>query len=69
MVTTETQEVMHWTCPACHLEWLDSGRGFPGQRFSTCVRCGSETCEPDDATPSAHQAEQPPGAHAQPGAS
>jgi hypothetical protein len=64
MVTSEAQEMLHWTCPACHLEWLDSGRGFPGQRFSTCVRCGSEACEPGNA-----RREPPPGAQAEPDAS
>lgn len=50
MVAAEVEDVMRWTCPACALEWLDTGRGFPDQRFSKCVRCGSDACEPDDAT-------------------
>jgi len=46
---------MHWTCPTCELQWLDTGAGFPGQRFSSCLRCGADACEPDDARPAWHR--------------
>jgi hypothetical protein len=55
MVADEVADVMHWTCPACDLQWLGTGRGFSGQRFSRCVRCGGEACEPDDATRASHR--------------
>jgi hypothetical protein len=59
MVAAEVEDVMHWTCPACDLQWLGTGRGFPGQRFSRCVRCGSEACEPADATRTSNRPEMP----------
>ena len=43
--------VLRWTCPDCHAEWFDRGRGFHGQRFSTCLACGTDACEPDDTRP------------------
>lgn len=55
MVAAEVEDVMHWTCPTCALQWLGTGRGFPGQRFSRCVRCGNEACEPDHAILASHQ--------------
>ena len=55
MLATETEVIMHWTCPACHLQWLDIGGGFPGQRYSCCIRCGTDACEPDDARPASHR--------------
>ena len=55
MLDTETAVLMHWTCPACQLQWLDPGEGFSGQRFSTCIRCGADACEPDDARPAWHR--------------
>ena len=54
LVAADVEDVIHWTCPVCSLQWLGAGRGFPGQRFSTCVRCGSEACEPDDAILASH---------------
>ena len=41
---------LRWSCPKCRLEWLACGEGFFGQRYSTCLRCGTDACEPDDAT-------------------
>jgi len=55
VLATETEVVMHWTCPTCRLQWLDTGGGFPGQRFSSCIRCGADACEPDDARPAWHR--------------
>ena len=43
--------VLRWICPSCHAEWFDRGRGFHGQRFSTCLGCGIDACEPDDTRP------------------
>ena len=40
---------LRWSCPKCRLEWLARGEGFFGQRYSTCLRCGTDACEPDDA--------------------
>jgi hypothetical protein len=40
--------VLRWTCPSCHAEWFDRGHGFHGQRFSPCLACGADACEPDD---------------------
>jgi len=40
--------VLRWTCPSCHAEWFDRGRGFRGQRFSVCLQCGTSACEPTD---------------------
>jgi hypothetical protein len=42
---------LRWRCPRCRLEWLDAGEGFFGQRYSECMRCGTEACEPQDAAP------------------
>jgi hypothetical protein len=47
----KSDTVMRWTCPSCHMEWLDRGRGFHGQRFSICLQCGTEAVEPRDARP------------------
>jgi hypothetical protein len=43
--------VLRWTCPSCHAEWFDRGLGFHGQRFSTCLGCGVDACEPHDTCP------------------
>ena len=54
MIVTDVEPALHWTCPTCGLEWIAAGRGFPGNRFSECLRCGAEALE-SDATP-AHDA-------------
>ncbi|HEY7968145.1 MAG TPA: hypothetical protein VID68_14080 [Solirubrobacteraceae bacterium] len=48
MLDANNDTVLRWTCPGCRLEWYDRGRGFHGQRFSTCLRCGTDACEPND---------------------
>jgi len=52
MVGASADQVLHWRCPACALEWRDAGRGFPGHRFSECLRCGTQAREGVDARPS-----------------
>lgn len=47
----EAESVMHWTCPGCAMQWYDRGRGFPGMRWSMCVRCGTDAREAEDARP------------------
>ena len=47
---------LHWVCPSCRLEWLDVGEGFVGQRYSACLRCGTDACEPADAVPTVRAA-------------
>ena len=49
MAVTEVEAALHWRCRSCGLEWFDVGRGFPGSRYSECLRCGSDALE-DDAT-------------------
>ena len=63
MIVTDVEPALHWTCPTCGLEWIDAGRGFPGNRFSECLRCGAEALE-SDAIP-AHNAPRflVPGTH------
>ncbi len=39
---------LRWSCPRCRLQWLDTGEGFFGQRYSRCLRCGTDASEPDD---------------------
>jgi hypothetical protein len=52
MIDVATREPhLRWCCPRCRLEWLATGEGFFGQRFSTCLRCGTDACEPQDAMP------------------
>ncbi len=45
------EPALRWSCPKCRLEWVGLGEGFFGQRYSTCLRCGTDACEPDDAAP------------------
>ena len=42
---------LRWSCPKRRLEWIGRGEGFFGQRYSTCLRCGTDACEPGDAAP------------------
>ena len=49
MLDPNSDTVLRWTCPCCHAEWFDRGRGFHGQRFSTCLGCRTDACEPHDA--------------------
>jgi hypothetical protein len=63
VIAAETEVVMHWTCPTCSLQWLDQGRGFPGQRFSVCIRCGADACEPADVRPAWHRGVPPAAWH------
>ena len=52
MIEIQMREpALRWSCPKCRLEWIACGEGFAGQRYSTCLRCGTDACEPDDATP------------------
>jgi hypothetical protein len=52
MIETQMREpALRWSCPKCRLEWIGCGEGFFGQRYSTCLRCGTDACEPDDAVP------------------
>jgi hypothetical protein len=55
MIVSEVEPALHWRCPSCGLEWIDAGRGFPGHRFSDCLRCRTEAVEQDPA-PAAHDA-------------
>jgi hypothetical protein len=45
------EPALHWRCPRCRLEWIDAGAGFSGRRFSTCLRCKTDACEPQDVKP------------------
>jgi hypothetical protein len=47
MIVTDREPALHWTCATCGLEWIDAGRGFPGNRFSECLRCGADAVESD----------------------
>jgi len=50
MVEIQMREpALRWSCPKCRLEWIDHGEGFFGQRYSTCLRCSTDACEPNDA--------------------
>ncbi|HEY1777581.1 MAG TPA: hypothetical protein VGG41_15590 [Solirubrobacteraceae bacterium] len=51
MLDPNSDTVLRWTCPSCYVEWLDRGRGFHGQRFSSCLGCGTDACEPVDTRP------------------
>ena len=52
MVEVQMREpALRWSCPTCRLEWIDCGEGFFGQRYSRCLRCGTDACEPDNAVP------------------
>lgn len=53
MLSSENEPALHWTCPDCQLEWLGVGAGFPGHRFSRCLRCGGHAREADDSKPAA----------------
>jgi hypothetical protein len=48
MLDPNSDTVLRWICPSCRLEWYDRGRGFHGQRFSHCFRCGAHACEGAD---------------------
>ena len=51
MLDPYSDTVLRWTCPGCHAEWFDRGRGFHGQRFSICLGCRADACEPQDTRP------------------
>ena len=51
MLDPYSDTVLRWTCPSCHAEWFDRGHGFHGQRFSTCLSCATDACEPHDTRP------------------
>jgi len=52
MVEVQMREpALRWCCPRCRLEWIDAGEGFFGQRYSTCLRCGTDAREASDAAP------------------
>jgi hypothetical protein len=51
LLDPNSDTVLRWRCPSCELEWYDRGRGFHGTRFSTCLRCGTDACEPYDSRP------------------
>ena len=51
MLASEAGPALHWRCPDCALEWIALGAGFPGHRFSACLRCGAHACEAEDARP------------------
>ena len=40
-----------WKCGSCGLQWVDAGRGFHGDRFSECLRCGTHAREGADSKP------------------
>jgi hypothetical protein len=51
MSISQTETALHWTCPACGLEWVDAGSGFHDYRFSACLRCGADAYEGRDTRP------------------
>jgi hypothetical protein len=51
MPVSEAEPALRWRCPVCSLEWIALGAGFPGHRFSGCLRCGAHAREASDATP------------------
>jgi len=51
MIVAETEAALHWKCGSCGLQWVDAGRGFHGDRFSECLRCGTHAREGADSKP------------------
>jgi hypothetical protein len=43
------EPVLRWRCPSCSAVWIDRGDGFPGHRFSACLRCGAHALEASDS--------------------
>jgi len=43
------EPVLRWRCPSCSAVWIDRGDGFPGHRFSACLRCGAHALEATDS--------------------
>jgi hypothetical protein len=48
MAAIEVERALHWRCPSCGLQWVEVGSGFPGSRFSECLRCGRHASEGTD---------------------